>query len=126
MIEPLETGKWVTEGKGKNATTTFVLTGGFVAGDAVVVRGTVEDETGAPVPDAIVNVTIAGPEGAELSSAPSDAAGSFEVTWATSAPNKKGSGGTATGAYTATVSGLTASGFSWDGVATTVSFTVDP
>ena len=126
VIEPLETGKWVTEGKGKNATTTFVLTNSFVAGDEVVIRGTVEDETGTPVSGATVNITIAGPESAELSSAPSDAAGSFEVTWVTTAPNKKGNGGTTTGAYSATVSGLTASGFSWDGVATTISFAVDP
>jgi hypothetical protein len=126
VAEPLETGKWVTEGKGKNATTTFVLTTGFVQGDDVVIRGTVLDETGAPVPDATVNVTINGPESAELAPAPSDVAGEFEVTWQTSASNKKGNGGTSPGTYSATVSGLTASGFSWNQVATTSDFVIDP
>ena len=126
VVEPLETGKWVTEGKGKNATTTFVVTTGFVRGDDVIIRGTVLDETGAPVADATVNVTIGGPESSELASAPSDAAGAFEVTWRTSAPNKRGDGGTTPGSYSATVSGLTASGYSWNKVATTSDFVIDP
>ena len=86
VVAPLETGKWVTTGKGRNATTTFELTSSFVLGDDVIVRGVVEDESGNPVPDATVNVGISGPESAGLTSAPTDAAGVFEVTWKTSAP----------------------------------------
>jgi hypothetical protein len=38
-----------------------------------------------------------------------------EANWNTQAPNKKGQGGTATGDYTATVVGVAASNYSWNG-----------
>jgi hypothetical protein len=124
VIEPLATGKWETTGRGKNATTTFVVTANFVRGDEIVFRASVEDETGAPVPDATVTLSIAGPETLELTTAPSDAGGVAEATWITEAPNKKGIGGTATGSYIATVTGMTASGYVWNQAATSTTITL--
>lgn len=64
------TGKWVTSGKGKNQARTFVLTSDFVQGDGVVIQATVEDEGGAPVPNATVTIAISGPESSELTIGP--------------------------------------------------------
>jgi hypothetical protein len=116
ISDPLETGKWRTTGKGKNATTTFVITAEFLAGDEIVIRSTVRDESGNPVPGATVSLAISGPESVDLLSSPSGADGIAESTWQTQAPNKKGSGGTAPGSYSVTVTGVTASGYAWDGV----------
>jgi hypothetical protein len=124
ISDPLQTGKWVTEGKGKNSTTTFVITTDFLAGDEIVIRAIVRDESGNPVPDATVSLAIGGPESAELLSRASDANGIAEASWKTSAPNKRGNGGTAPGAYTVTVSGVTASGYVWDGVPSSTTFTL--
>ena len=124
VVEPMQTGKWLTEGKGKNATLTFVLTSSFIQGDDVVIRATVNDETGAPVSGATVTIAITGPEPVNLTSAPSDANGVAEATWSTQAPNKKGVGGTAVGSYIATITGVTASGFVWDQLTTSVNFTI--
>ena len=126
VIAPLQTGKWVTEGRGKKATTTFVSSGNFVQGDEIVIRATVEDESGTAVPDAVLTISVGGPDPAELTSAPSDAGGIAEAVWSTQRPNKKGSGGTQTGTYTATVTGLTASGFVWDQVTTSVTIEIGP
>ena len=93
VVGPMQTGKWVTEGKGKNQTTTFVLTSSFVQGDGVVIQATVKDEGGAPVPDATVTIAVSGPESAELTTGPSDAEGVAEATWNTQSPSKKGQGG---------------------------------
>jgi hypothetical protein len=123
VIEPLQTGKWVTEGKGKNATTNFVITADFVQGDGLVLRATVEDEAGAPVPDAVVTISITGPENIDLTTTPSDASGIAEATWNTRSSSKKRPG-TATGSYTATVTGLTASGFVWNQAGTSATFTI--
>ena len=49
------------------------------------------------VTGATVSIAIGGPEIATLTSGPSDASGIAEATWSTSAPNRKGNGGTATG-----------------------------
>jgi hypothetical protein len=125
-VDTLQTGKWVKSGKGKAATTTFVLTNSFTQGDGVVIRATVLDEAGAPVPNATVAIDITGPESHPgLTTGPSDANGIAELTWQTQAPNKRGQGGTATGSYTATTSGVTATGYTWDGVATSVGFSVN-
>jgi hypothetical protein len=124
VVDPLQTGKWVKEGKGKNATTTFVLTSAFIQGDGVVIQATVKDEGGAPVPDATVTIAISGPESANLTTGPSNANGVAEATWQTQAPNKKGQGGTTIGGYTATATGVTASGFVWDQVPTSATFTI--
>jgi hypothetical protein len=126
VVTPILTGAWITDGKGKNATTTFVLASDFTAGDDIVFRITVEDETGVPVPDATATLAISGPEGAGLTTTTSDAGGIAEATWRTQAPNKKGIGGTSTGLYTVTVTGLTVSGYVWNQVATNVTFTISP
>lgn len=120
-VSELVTGKWVREGKGKNATTTFVVVtypDPFTRGDAVVIQAAVTDEAGDPIPDATVTIAVSGPESVDLTTGPSDADGIAEATWQTEAPNKKGIGGTTPGDYTATTSGVTASGYVWDGVGT--------
>ncbi len=124
-VDSLTTGKWVKSGKGKNATTTFVVTDAFTRGDGIVIRGTVSSG-GVPVSGATVTLAISGPESATLTSGPSDASGIAAVTWNTSAPNKKGNGGTATGLYTVTVTGVTVTGFTWDQGATATEFTLAP
>jgi hypothetical protein len=124
VAEPLVTGKWVKQGKGKNATTEFVPTSSFIRGDAVVIRATVRDEDGTPVPDATVTLAISGPESTSLTTGPSNANGVAEATWNTQSPNKRGQGGTATGNYTARTTGVTASGFVWDGIPTSAAFTL--
>jgi hypothetical protein len=125
VVAPLQTGKWVTEGKGKNATTNFVITADFVQGDDITIRATVEDETGAPVPDAVVTFSITGPENVDLTTDPSDASGVAEAVWNTQSASKKRAG-TATGSYTATVTSMTASGLVWDQAATSAIFTISP
>ena len=112
VIEPLLTGKWDTEGKGKNAATSFVITAEFLHGDDIVIRATVEDEKAVPV-----NVS--------LTTTPSDASGVAEAVWNTLSPRKR-EAGTATGTYTATVTGLTASGYVWNQTASTATFTISP
>ena len=81
-------------------------------------RASVRDETGAPVPDATVTIWVNGPETLELTSGPSNASGIAEAVWNTQSPNKKGVGGTTFGSYDATVTGMTASGYVWNQVAT--------
>jgi hypothetical protein len=78
--DPLTTGSWVREGKGKNATETFVTGSTFNAGDAVVIQGVVSGAD-ATLSGAVVEVTIsgAGSTVATLTSAPSDTLGRFEV-----------------------------------------------
>jgi hypothetical protein len=120
----IQSGKWVREGKGKNATETFVFTTGFAAGDEIILRMLVTDQGGAPLPGATVDLTITGPENTSISSGVSAVDGSAEALWATQKPNKKGLGGTASGSYTATVSGLSTPSLDWDGVVTTVGFTI--
>jgi hypothetical protein len=39
-------------------------------------------------------------------------------------PNKKGVGGTTLGTYTATTTNVTATGYTWDGVMTNSTFTI--
>ncbi len=120
-VELLETGYYSGKGKAK----TWVLSDLFQAGDAVVVRAYVVDgSTGLPVANATVDLEISGPETHLLSSGPSDTGGIAEATWQTQKPNRRGQGGTTPGLYAATVTGVAADGYSWDAVATSVSFTV--
>jgi hypothetical protein len=120
-VNQVETGLYT--GKGKNQT--FTLTSLFDAGDTVVVRAYVIDAgTGLPVANATVDITISGPENINLSSGPSDNAGMVEVSWSTSAPNRKGQGGTTPGNYTASVTNVVASGYIWDGVTTSAAFQI--
>ena len=124
-VTKLETGKWVTVGKGKNATTAFELTAQFAAGDEVVMHAYVIDvSTGLPLANATVNFAVSGPESVNLTSGPSDNQGIAEATWQTQAPNKRGVGGTTPGTYTITITDVTATGYSWDGVPVSTTFTI--
>ena len=120
----LQTGKWVREGKGKNATETFVLTTQFVQGDSIVFQAQVVDETGSPVTGANYNLQVTGPESTTLTSTASNNTGTGEANWGTQKANKKGVGGTTVGSYQATVSGLSATGYGWDKQIMQVSFSI--
>lgn len=126
-VSSLRTGKWVKSGKGKNATRTFEITSSFVRGDEIVFRARVLDtETGAPIPGAVVELWVQGPETRSLTSGPSDANGYAEATWKTSAPGrKKGGGGTAPGSYSAWVTGVSAPGYGWDGAGAATQIAVE-
>jgi hypothetical protein len=120
-VDAMQTGKWVTSGKGKNQTTEFVPTDIFNAGDDVVVQALVFDESGTPLADATVGIEINDAGGnpiASLLTDPSGADGWAEATWPTQKPNKKGQGGTPAGSYDAVTVTVTASGYAWDGVMT--------
>jgi hypothetical protein len=120
-VGTLETG--IYSGKGK--TKTFSVAETFAAGDAVVVRAYVVDaSTGLPVANATVDIAITGPEAHTLTSGPSDANGLAEATWQTQKPNKRGQGGTTLGGYTVTVANVVADGYTWDGVMTSTSITI--
>jgi hypothetical protein len=124
-VSKIETGHYVTTGKGKNTVTTFELTDLFNAGDGVVIRAYVVDiSTGLAVANATVDLQISGPESLTLIAGPTDTAGLAEASWQTAAPNKKGQGGTTPGAYTVAVTNVTAAGYTWDGVATSASFAI--
>jgi hypothetical protein len=116
-VNSVETGRYETSGKGKDKVEIFVPTTAFNAGDGVVFRIQILDESGQPVSNATSEMTISGPESATVNSGPSDANGIAEAIWQTSAPNNKGQGGTMPGSYVATVTNVTASGYTWDGIA---------
>jgi len=123
-VTNVETGKWVTTGKGKKQTTSFVLTDLFNAGDAVVIRAYVVDVALAtPLANATVGLLITGPESLPLTTGPSDVSGMAETTWQTTAPGRKNPG-TTLGDYTATVGNVTATGYTWDNVMTNATFTI--
>jgi hypothetical protein len=125
VTQPLQTGRWVRSGQGKNATTTFELTDSFAAGDAVVIQGVAGSGESTPS-GAVVQVTISsgGFPVATLEPATTDSTGRFEVTWQTQKPNKKGQGGTPTGSYSAAVTDITLNNYSWDGQGGGVNFTL--
>jgi hypothetical protein len=117
----LETG--IYAGKGNNKT--FTPQTLFTAGDEIFIRATVVDEnTGQPIPNATVEITISGPESIILTTGPSDSAGIAEASWATIKP-KGNQPGTALGGYTATVTNVTAAGYHWDGITTSTNFTIE-
>ncbi len=121
----LQTGRYVTTGKGPNKTTTFQEATTFNQGDGVVIRAHVINKvTGQPVSNAAVQITIGGPETVTLNSNPSGADGWAEATWGTQSPNRKGQGGTAKGTYQASVTNVTASGYHWDSVTTSTTFAI--
>jgi hypothetical protein len=124
-VDTMETGKYVKQGKGKNATIVFEPATTFAAGEGVVIRAHVIDKaTGLPLENATVDISITGPETPGPLSAVSDANGIAEATWQTQAPNKKGVGGTTPGIYTATTTNVTAAGYTWDGVMTNSTLTI--
>jgi hypothetical protein len=89
-----------------------------------VIRARVKDANGVPISNATVEITVGGPETLTMNSNPSDADGWAEATWQTQKPNKKGQGGTAPGSCIATTTNVTASGYHWDSVKTSASFTI--
>ena len=124
-VDMLQTGMYMETGKGKNKTITWTVTSTFVQGDAVTVRAYVIDtDTGLPLQNATVTLDITGPSATTLTTGPSDANGIAEATWNTQAPNKRGQGGTPTGTYNATTTNVTANGYTWDGLMTATSFTI--
>jgi len=125
-VDTLVTGKYVTTGTKKNKVTTFMQTPTFKQGEGVIIRAHVIDlSTQTPVSNATVQITISGPQTLVLTSGPSNSNGTAEVQWNTSAPNKRGVGGTLPGSYTATVTSVSASGYTWDGTRADVSFTLE-
>jgi len=119
-------GTYVITGRTRYKTTVFVPNNDaiptFQLGDGVVFRLTAMDEGSLGIPDSTVQITIVGPESRELVSTLSDFNGNAEAVWQTSAPNQMGLGGTTAGIYTATITGATAQGFSWDGQTQTKTF----
>jgi hypothetical protein len=125
-VDTLETGRYVVQGKGKNAITVFEPLTSFTAGEGVVIRAHVIDvATGLPLQNATVDISITGPDPINLTTVPSDVNGIAEVTWQTQAPKKKGIGGTTPGVYTATTTNVTATGYNWDGLATFANFDIN-
>jgi hypothetical protein len=127
-VDTIRTGKWVKEGKGKNATTTFELTQSFTAGDGVVIQARAVNEDLVALRDATVEISIKDTNGDTLTTlltGPSDADGWAEATWQTQKPNKKGRGGTPPGVYSAETTGVTVSGYVWDSVMTSTTFCID-
>ena len=124
-VSKVETGKSVTTGKGKNQTTTFTLTSSFNLGDEVVVRAyAVDTSTGQPVSGTTMTIEISGPETLTFTVGPSGTDGMVEALWKTQTPNRKGNGGTTPGSYTAAVIQASSAGYTWDGVNTQTSFTL--
>ncbi len=124
--DSLLSGRWEQQGRGKNVTNVFVVTDLFSAGDTVTVQGVVFGGEGTPA-GAVVSLLVSDAQGiavATLQSTAADDSGAFEVDWSTSAPNKKGVGGTAPGAYTARVTGVALDGAEWDASEVSVSFTI--
>jgi hypothetical protein len=121
-------GQYVKTGNGKNATTSFVTQDSFTAGSTVTLRVLVVDaDTLSPVSGATVAFGITDRQNstvATVSSAPSGSDGYAEATWKTTAPNKKGAGGTLPDNYAATVNNVTLTGALWDGVKTSIPFSI--
>jgi len=118
------TGKYQTTGTKRNTVTTFIPTQEFKQGESVVFRVKVVDASNAAVANATAEITISGAQSALIVSGPSNNEGIAEAKWQTSAPNKRGVGGTQTGTYTGTLTKISASGYLWDGVQTSLGFTV--
>ena len=90
----------------------------------MVIRAYVVDRvTGLPLAGATVDLLITGPETLTLVAGPSDAAGMAEAIWQTKAAGRKNPG-TAPGDYTVRTKNVTATGYHWDGVTTSTTFTI--
>ena len=118
-VSSLETGIMTGRGRNKTYETATV----FSPGDAVLIRAIVTDQDGHSVAGSTVTMEITGPDGRTLTSSPSDSNGIATATWQTQKSNKKNPG-TPAGGYTLTVTGATASGYSWDGFETFVNFVI--
>ena len=121
----VDVGKYVTTGSKRNKVTTFTSSTVFSQGDQVVFRLAVKDNNSLPISGATVQLSIAGSGSpVTLTSAASNAAGVVETVWATSAPNKRGVGGTPDDSYSATVTGVTAAGYTWNRAANPTTFLI--
>lgn len=109
-------------GKGKNVT--FTATNIFNIGDDVTILAQAIDGNDQPLAGATISMVISGPESATLTGI-SNESGVAELTWQTQSPKRKGDGGTTSGNYTATTSDVVADGYSWDGVQTSIDFTLE-
>jgi len=119
-VTSLKTGIYSRSGK----TTVFLEQPDFFQGDEVVIQARVDDSANdTRVSNAVVVIGINGQEARTLTSGPSGTNGIAEARWKTSAPRRKNSG-TKPGTYTATVNNVTASGYTWDDIRTTIPFTV--
>jgi hypothetical protein len=123
-VTALAIGKYVTSGTKKNRITVFTEGSTFKQGETVIIRSEVKDASGSPVPNTTVQFLLSGPIQASFTSSPSNSSGMAETKWTTTAPRKRGQGGTPTGDYTATVANVTATGYQWDNQAGTVSFNI--
>lgn len=106
----------------------FVPAGVFNVGDNVVIRAYVVDGDGVPLPEALVDIRITGPDPdtvtvAQLTSAQSDIDGIAEASWQTAGQRRR-QPRTAPGIYTATVINVTAAGHTWDGVEAALVFEI--
>jgi hypothetical protein len=119
-VDSITTG--LVAGKGKNQV--FTPTTAFTQGDTVVMQIAVLDNSGNPVEGATVLLDISGAEALSLTSSVSGPDGIVEASWRTSAPNRKGQGGTVPGDYTAATTDVTAAGYTWNGLATSAGFSV--
>jgi PKD repeat protein len=123
-VPTLETGKYITTGKGRNKTTEFIVLTSFETGDEVIIRASVEEQSVGPLANATVHIQIIGPETATLISEPSNSDGVAEAKWKTSLPRNKKQTGTAPGPYIATVTNVTADGYAWDEVPMSTTFEI--
>jgi len=110
-------------GKYAKRSTTLDTTSPLYPGDSIVFRATIKDSSGQPVANATASIAVTGPTTMTVLTGPSDVKGISEGIWKTSAPSRK-STGTPKGTYTGTVSGVTASGYVWDALQTSVQFTI--
>jgi len=122
----LETGYYLTYGHGQSQVTTFVPATDFNAGDDVVIRvHTVDAFTGQAIEGVTADLSLTGPEAVALTTNASDADGNADEVWGTSAPNRKGTGGTTPGQYTVNLTGMTVAGILWDGVPVNTTFNIN-
>jgi hypothetical protein len=77
-----------------------------------------------PLADATVDLLITGPESLTLVTGVSDINGMVEAIWQTKAPGKRNPG-TAIGTYDVQTKGITATGYHWDGIGTSATFTIE-
>jgi hypothetical protein len=119
-VSEIATGLYIGKGKSR----TFNLQSTFIPGDSVAIRAYVVDNaTGLPIADAVVDLLVTGPESTTLTTTPSDADGIAEAAWQTKKPGRKNPG-TTPGAYTVQTKNVTAVGYTWDGVTTSTTFII--
>jgi hypothetical protein len=115
-VASIETGFY--SGKGKSRTFNSLTL--FAQGAEVIFRAKVLDESGAPVEGTTVDLSITGESSTNISTGTSDVAGIAEGSWKTTTRK----GGTPLGTYTATTTGVTATGYEWDSVETSTTFEI--